>query len=470
MRTLASLGLIALAGCPAHEPSPLTPDVAATQGAAPPSIPFEHYQLENGLDVILAPDHSTPIVYTNVWYHVGSRDEEPGLTGFAHLFEHLMFQGSANSPGEYFTPLQEIGAVVNGSTSFDRTNYFETVPAQYLPLALFMESDRMGHLLDTLDQAKLDNQREVVRNERRQSYENRPYGEVSKDLYAAAWPEAHPYHHMPIGSHEDLQAADLDAVSGFFHQWYTPNNASLVVAGDFDVDTAKALVAENFGGLPRGPEAQRMTAELLLAVTPQEIRQFDDVPEQKVWLAWATPPFYQPGDADLDLLSSALSGGKDSRLYTRLVKDLQVAKDVTSYQSSMSLGSLFIIQGTAAQGHTTDELVAAVDAVLAEVTGDTPPTQAELDAGRANFEVGFYQNISTISGKGDTLNRYFSHTGDPGFMATDLQRYLDATPETVATAASTWLTKPRVVLHVWPEADRPDDALAPSTATQGGAE
>ena len=463
-RTLGILALTALIGCTKTTPPPVAadPETAPVVEMTLPEIPFEQYKLDNGLTVILAPDHSTPIVYTNVWYHVGSRDEVEGLTGFAHLFEHLMFQGSANAPGEYFTPLQEVGASVNGTTSFDRTNYYEEVPAQYLPLALFMEADRMGHLLDVLDQDKLDNQREVVRNERRQRYENPPYGEAYKTLYESTFPADHPYAHMPIGSHADLEAADLDAVKDFFRTWYVPNNASLVVAGDFDTDTAKRLIQEQFGAIPSGAQPTRRTAEPYAIPEAREIRQYDEVPERKVWLAYASPGFYEPGDAELDLFASVISGGKDSRLYTALVKEQQVAKDIMAYQSSLELGSMFVISGTAAAGHTTDELVAAVDAVLADAMGANPPTADEIDAAKANFESGFYSGLQTISGKGDALQRYYMYTGDPGFIGEDLTRYLDATPADVQSTAARIFQQPRVALHILPNSDNTD--------SEGGAE
>lgn len=422
-----------------------------------PSIPYEKYELENGLDVVLAPDDSTPIVYVSVWYHVGSKDERKGLTGFAHLFEHLMFQGSLSVEGEYFGPLQEVGASINGSTSFDRTNYFELVPARYLPLALFMESDRMGALLPVLTQDKLDNQREVVRNERRQRYENPPYGEASKDLYAALYPEGHPYHHMPIGSHEDLEAAALDDVKAFFQTWYAPNNASLVIAGDFDPQTARALVEKNFGGIPRAEDPERLSVEPVVLTEDKVIRQYQDVPEQRVWMAWPSPSFFAAGDADLDLLSSLLSDGKESRLYKRLVKDKQIAKSIRAYQSSGLLGSRYVVMATAAPGHTTDEVVTEVQTVIAEVTGDAPPTEDEVAAGKANFERQFYDGLRTIQGKGETLQRYNMYQADPGFMGQDLARYRAVRPGTVQQWAADVLGKPHVELHIWPEADAPKE-------------
>ncbi len=428
------------------------------------NIPFEKYELANGLDVILAPDRSTPIVHVNVWYHVGSKDETAGLTGFAHLFEHLMFQGSPSSPGEYFKVMEEIGADLNGTTSFDRTNYFETVPAQYLPVALFLESDRMGWLLQTLDQGKLDNQRDVVRNERRQRYENPPYGEANQTLYAATWADTHPYHHMPIGTHEDLQNAKLESVSNFFETWYSPDNASLVIAGDFDPAVAKRLVEQYFGPIAKGPARTRPPVAPVPLTKNVEIRQYDDVPEQKVWLAYQSPPAMKPGDAELDLLSYILSDGKDSRLYYRLVKEKGVAKDVIARQGSLMLGSTFVIQATAAKGHTTTEVVAAIDEVIAEILGAKPPTAEEIDAARAGFEVGYFAELQTIASKGDMLNRYNYMAGDPGFLAQDLQRYRDADPADVLAVAKDVLGKPRVALYISPTADQPAPAPEPAPA------
>ncbi|MCO4744727.1 MAG: insulinase family protein [Proteobacteria bacterium] len=419
-------------------------------------IPYEKYELENGLDVILAPDTSTPIVYVNLWYHVGSKDETEGLTGFAHLFEHLMFNGSKHAPGEYFTPLSEVGGTVNGSTNTDRTNYYEQVPAEYLPRALFLESDRMGWLLDVLDEGKLDNQRDVVRNERRQRYEITPYGEAYKDLVAATYPKGHPYHHSTIGSHEDLQNASVEDVKAFFRTWYGPQNASLVIAGDFDTEATKKLVEEQFGGIPRGADTTQLE-QTKTVVEPQEIRQYQKVPEQKFWIAYTSPAFYEAGDAELDILCSVLSTGKDSRLYKKLVMEDQVATQIRIGQSSSKLESMLIISGTAAAGHTTDEVIAAADAVIADALGENPPTQEEVDAAKAQFEVGFYNGIRTIGDRGDLLQRYNYFTGDPGYIDDDLARYLPITPEAAVAAGKEVLAGERVVLHIWPEGDKPEE-------------
>ena len=320
------------------------------------SVDYESYTLDNGLTVILAEDRDLPIVNVNVWYHVGSKDEPQGRSGFAHLFEHLMFQGSENSPGEYFERLQEVGARVNGTTNTDRTNYYEGVPAEHLPLALWLEADRMGWLLGVLDIEKLDNQREVVKNERRQRYENPPYGEVWVDMMESLYPEGHPYRHPTIGSMEDLSAASLDDVTDWFKAWYGPNNASISIVGDFDTAQAKELVEKYFGPIPQGPEPEVTTAEPVVLSETQVIRQVEEgVPFEKLWIAWHSPALMEEGDADLDVLSSALSSGKDSRLHRRLVHELQIAKSVDAYQISRHLAGVYMIEATASAGHTTDE-------------------------------------------------------------------------------------------------------------------
>ncbi len=416
------------------------------------SLPFEKYTLPNGLDVILSQDRSIPFVQVNIWYDVGSRDETPGRSGFAHLFEHLMFQGSAHMDDDYFQPLERVGAEVNGTTNTDRTNYFEGVPSDQLPLALWLESDRMGWLLPALTQEKLDNQKEVVRNERRQSYEMRPYGEAWMWLSEAAWPEGHPYHIPTIGRHEDIEAATLEDVTAFFRTWYLPNNATLTICGDFDSDEAKALVEKYFGPIPSGPEPTRPPPPAIVPLASEVVvRKTDEVPLSKVWIAWRSPALFQAGDADLDILSSVLSDGKDSRLYKTLVRDKQIAKDIRAYQASAALGSLYVVEATAAPGHSTDEVVAEVDRVLGELRA-SGPTPDEVLVSKTNWEAMFYSSLSTISTKADTLSMYNTKAGDPGYIGQDLARYLAVTPASVQAAMNTWLQPGRVVLHVQPEA------------------
>lgn len=450
LRVVLPLGLLALSGA--------SGGAQAGEHDQDPSIPFVKYELDNGLDVILAPDDSTPIAYVSVWYHVGSKDETKGLTGFAHLFEHLMFQGSLSQPDEYFGPLQEVGASINGTTSFDRTNYFQGLPSRYLPLALFLESDRMGSLLPVLDQEKLDNQREVVRNERRQRYENPPYGEAFKDLFAERFPVGHPYHHMPIGSHEDLEAANLDDVRAFFETWYVPNNASLVVAGDFDEDTVRRLVLENFGGIPRGEQPERREPVASTIPETKDIRQYQEVPEQRLWVAFDSPAFFEAGDAEMDILSSVLSDGRDSRLYKRLVRDKKIAKSISTSQFSSQLASTFLITATAAPGHTTDEVLAEAMAVIEETLTEEPPTEAEINAAIAGYERSFFDRLLTIQGKGETLQRYNLYHGDPDYMGKDLARFRAVSSESAVATGLEVLRAPFVALHIWPSADKPEEA------------
>ncbi len=276
------------------------------------NIPFVHQKLANGLDVIVHEDHDCPIVAVNVWYHVGSKNEQPGHTGFAHLFEHLMFEGSQHHDSGYFRPLQEIGGVLNGSTNADRTNYWEVVPSNALDLALWMESDRMGYLLPALTDAKFENQRNVVLNERRQNYENRPYGFAGMSLVAALYPPEHPYHWMTIGAAEDLKAARLDDVRAFFQTYYRPRNASLALAGDIDAERAIALATEYFGGLDAGPEPPPVEARYLPLAGETRLVLEDRIELPRLYLAWHSPALFAEDDAELDLVSEVLAGGKTS--------------------------------------------------------------------------------------------------------------------------------------------------------------
>jgi len=414
------------------------------------SIPFEEYDLDNGLHVILSEDHSVPFVQVNLWYRVGAKDEVEGRSGFAHLFEHLMFQGSEHMDGEYFTPLQRIGARINGTTNMDRTNYFEGVPSEQLPLALWLEADRMGFLLPALTQEKLDNQKLVVRNERRQSYENRPYGMTWWYLFENLFPDGHPYHIPTIGKHEDIDAANLEDVKAFFKQWYVPNNASLSITGDFEPNEAKALVEKYFGSLPSGPQPEPiLDVEPVVFTEEKVIRKTDDVPHDKVWIAWHSPALYQPGDAELDTLSNALSAGKDSRLYRKLIEESQLAQDVSAYQVSSLLSSFYVVEATASEGTSPDDVVAAVDAVLAEVR-ENGVTAEEVKLAQINWEASFFRGMQTISRKGNQLNQYYMQTGDTDYIAKDLARFLNVTPEGVHEAAKN-LGKGRLILHIGPE-------------------
>jgi zinc protease len=437
---------------------PLAPRANAQSPApapAPIEVPFRQFRLDNGLNVILHRDTSVPVVAVNVWYHVGSANEKPGRTGFAQLFEHLMFEGSKNVPeGEFDTLLESAGGDNNGSTSNDRTNYVIDVPANALELALFLESDRMAYLLDTMTPARVDGQRDVVKNERRQSYENRPYGMADIELDEALWPEGHPYHWPTIGYMEDLTAASYDDVINFFSTYYSPNNASLVLAGDIDFDEARALVQKWFGDIPRGADVLPVAPPpaQLSGVTRKTLT--DRVRLPRLYLAWLTPRHFAPGDAALDVVSSVLAGGKNSRLYKRLVYDLQIAQDVAAFQASSSLGSQFQIIATARPGHTAAEMQAVIDEELALLAREAPAAR-EVERALNQIEASFLRSMERVGGfggKADALNAYFAAGGGPDYFAEDLARYTVLTPADVQAAAVDWLPLDRrVVLVVEPE-------------------
>ncbi len=405
---------------------------------ATPELPVEQYQLDNGLTVLLSQDKTLPVVATEVLYLVGSAHEVEGRTGFAHLFEHLMFQGSKNFNKEYFQPYESIGADVNGTTNRDRTNYFERVPANYLELPLWMESERMENLLPALDQQKLDNQRDVVKNERRQRYENEPYGMFWWHLGEMLYPKGHPYRHATIGSHEDLSAATLDDVRGFFEQYYVPANAVLTVVGDFDKDSTKALIEKYFGHLPSGSRAPAPVATMPTLSGINKLVVEDDVKLPRLYLAWHSPALFEPGDAELDLFSSILSDGKSSRLFKPLVYDQKVAKDVYAYQVSQKLSSFYVVQATAAPGETIDELYTKTMAALEKALA-TPPSEDELQRAKNNYKKSFYGRIETAVSRATTLGSYYLHTGNADYFANDLARYTGATAKGVHDAARRWL-------------------------------
>jgi zinc protease len=409
--------------------------VAATLAAGPAAaadleIPFVQYGLENGLQIILAEDHATPVVHVEVWYHVGSKDEPQGRSGFAHLFEHLMFNGSEHWDDEYFAPLQPFGARINGSTSTERTNYYETVPSNATELALWLEADRMGWLLPALTIAKLDNQRDVVRNERRQNYEIAPYAKSRQALAEAMYPPEHPYHRLTIGTHEDLEAATLDDVKAFFTEWYVPNNATLTVVGDFDADEVRGWIDAYFGPIPGGPEPSPVADVPFIKPAPATITLTDDVKLPRVYYAWSSPAFYAAGDADLDVLSSVLTDGKSSRLYKRLVFEDRIAKDVSAGQYSRGLGSTYNIVATVAPGHTIEEVRSAIDEVLSAFLAEGP-TELEVETATNNWQKYFYGQMEGVAGKARLLHTYNHHLGDPGKVQWDVERYTAVTSESV---------------------------------------
>jgi zinc protease len=418
-------------------------------------IPFSRHRLDNGLTVILHEDHACPIVAVNVWYHVGSKNEVPGRTGFAHLFEHLMFEGSAHHDRGYFHPLQEAGALLNGSTSTDRTNYWEVVPTNAFELALWMESDRMGHLLPALTDAKFENQRDVVLNERRQNYENRPYGFAVMATVAALYPPDHPYHWLTIGSADDLRASTIDEAREFFRRFYHPGNASVAVAGDIGAGEALSLIDDYFGDIPPGPEVGPVERGASLP-SDRRLLLDDRVELPRIYLAWHSPPMYAPGDAELDLAADILASGKTSRLYQALVYSQRIATEVAAFQNSRELSSFFQVIATAAPGHTLGEIEAVMDEELARFAAEGP-TEAELERSLAQAEAQFVYRLQTVGGfggKSDQLNAYHVYLGDPGYFRRDLDRYRRATRDSVRQAAADWLVaKPRVTLSVVPRGE-----------------
>jgi zinc protease len=433
--------------------------VTAVAEDALPSIAFQEYRLENGLQVILHQDATLPVAHIEVWYHVGSKDEPQGRSGFAHLFEHLMFNGSEHYDSEYFAPLQPLGARVNGTTSTERTNYYETVPSNVIERALWLEADRMGFLLPALTLAKLDNQRDVVRNERRQNYEIRPYAVARQAIVEAIWPPEHPYHRMTIGSHEDLEAATLDDVRSFFTTWYLPNNATLVVSGDLDVEQTRGWIGRYFGPIPAGPQPSPITEAAAALPEPVTVELEDNVQLPRLHWVWQSPPLFAPGDAELDILSSILTSGKASRLHRKLVFEDRIAKDVSAAQYSAGLGSTYRITATAAPGHDITEIAAAIESELARLLAEGP-TEREVARARNNWRTSFFSRMERVAGKAGMLQSYNHHTGSADYVGADLKRYLDVTAEGVKEWASRVLDPAhRVTVVVSPRAADETEAV-----------
>ena len=417
------------------------------------TISFTKHTLANGLDVLLHEDRGCPIAAINLWYHVGSKNERPGHTGFAHLFEHLMFEGSQHYDRGYFQPLQGAGATLNGSTNADRTNYWEVVPSGALELALWMESDRMGYLLPALTETKFANQRDVVLNERRQNYENRPYGLAPMALLAALFPDDHPYHWTTIGEIADLKAVQLDEVHAFFRRYYHPANASLAIAGDVDPDATLALVDQYFGDIDPGEPIDRVIASASLA---RDVRiQFEDRVElPRLYLAWLTPAMFADGDADLDLATDLLANGKTSRLYRRLVFEERIATDVSASQNSREIAGYTQITATAAPGHSLGAIERAILEEIARLA-ELGPSDDEIERGRVQAEAQFMFRLQTVGGfggKSDQLNAYNVFLHDPAYFDRDLERYQVVTHASLQAAVARYLDPARrVTLSIVPQ-------------------
>lgn len=438
--------------------SVFAPGLAAAQEANTggqvqiPDIPYEKFVLDNGLTVIVHEDHKAPIVAVNVWYHVGSKNEPEGRSGFAHLFEHLMFNGSENFNDDYFQALERIGATdLNGTTNEDRTNYFQNVPVHALDVALWMESDRMGHLLGAIDQAKLDEQRGVVQNEKRQG-ENQPYGQVWNKITAATWPKGHPYAHTVIGSMEDLDAASLEDVHEWFRTYYGPNNAVVVIAGDIDAETALEKVKTYFGDIPPGPPVSHFDSWVVRRTGEQREIMQDRVPQARIYKVWNIP---EMGNRDYNLLtivSDLLTSGKTSRLYKRLVYDDQIASDVASYVDGREIGSQFVLWATAHPGQDLAAIERALDEELNRLLTEGP-TQQELERVQTQSLAGFIRGIERIGGfggKSDILARSEVYGGSPDAYKQELRDVQEATVSDVQRVAQEWLADGVYVLEVHP--------------------
>ena len=442
--------------------------VQAKSTAAEVDIPYETFTLPNGLRVIVHTDRKAPIVAVNVWYHVGSKDEPAGRTGFAHLFEHLMFNGSENAPGEFFTPFKQVGATgQNGTTNSDRTNYFENVPTTALDMALWMESDRMGHLLGAIDQSTLDEQRGVVQNEKRQG-ENEPYGQVFDLLGEKMYPKTHPYHHSVIGSMADLNAASLDDVKNWFRTWYGPNNAVLVLAGDIDLATAKEKVARYFGDIPASPTMAQPKVDVAAHEKDSRSSLTDQVPQTRIYRVWNVAEYGQPDLDQLQLFAQVFLGSKSSRLDTRLLHKDKLVDNVTGGAYGAQLGSIFFLQADVKQGVEPAKVEAAIDEELKRLLKDGP-TATEVAQARTVLKAGFVRGVERIGGfggKADALAECAVFTGNPGCFRDSLKTLNAATPASIRSAGERWLGKGShtMVVSPGPRVALPEDPAVTPTS------
>ncbi|MFQ5424180.1 MAG: M16 family metallopeptidase [Phycisphaerae bacterium] len=428
----------------------LLPVILAAAASAQ-DVRYEKYQLENGMTVILHEDHALPVACINLWYYVASKDEAPGRSGFAHLFEHLMFMGTRRVPsGAFDTIMEGGGGWNNASTSEDRTNYFSFGPSDLLPTLLWLDADRLEDLGKEMTQEKLDKQRDVVRNERRQTSEMQPYGKADLMVSKMMYPEGHPYHHTVIGSHEDLQAATVEDVKKFFAAYYVPNNGSLVVAGDFDPAEIKPLIRKLFGTLPRRSDPVHRHASPVTLPGVERVTFTDTVQFARTSMVYHSPAYYKSGDAEMDLVAAVLSSGKSSRLYKRLVYEDKLATDVSAYQGSRMLGSLFYVTATARPGVSLDVVEAAIDEELGHLVKDGPQPD-ELQRQQASIEYGMVSSLQRLLTKADRLNAYNFYLGEPNSFKWDLERYRTATVESVRRWAEKVLTpNARLIMRVLP--------------------
>ncbi len=418
------------------------------------NLAYEKYKLNNGLEVILYKDNSLPSIAVNIWYGVGSANEVNGKTGFAHLFEHMMFQGSENIPKEgHFRYIQEAGGNLNGSTSIDRTNYYETLPSNYLELALWLESDRMGFMLPGLTQEKLDNQKDVVMNERRQRYENQPYGLSWEILFSNLFSDRHPYSWPTIGWMDDIAKFELDDVKNFFKTYYTPTNATLIIGGNFETEETKKLVEKYFGDILPGSEIPEVISENQVLTESKKVVHEDNVQLSRIYLAWHTDSAFSSDDAALDILSEVLSSGKSSRLFKSLVFDKQIAQDISSFQYSAKLAGSFIIASTAKPETDLETIKKEIFDCLNELINNGLKEE-ELMRSKNGFISSFIYSLQKLDTIVDHMNHYNFYLGEPNSFATDLSRYQNVTIDDVVRAAKKYLLNPFVELHIIPKTDK----------------
>jgi zinc protease len=444
---LMTVLLVPTAALAQRKSSPATNGGATASGL--PSIRFSEYTLPNGLRVILHEDHSTPIVGVNLWYHVGSKNETMGKTGYAHLFEHMMFQGSKNYNTDYFTPLQEAGGNINGTTNQDRTWYYETVPSNFLELALMLEADRLGGLLEAMTQEKLDNQRDVVKNERRQRVDNQPYGTAFEKIGEIMYPKGHPYNWTTIGSMEDLQAATLEDVKSFFRRYYVPNNTVLVLSGDFDEKQARTWIEKYFGPIAKGADITRPNNPM--PKLDKEIRTTveDAVPLARRYMVWHSVPQYSADEPALDLLGYILSTGRTSRLQSNLIYGKEIAQQVGAFNGTNEIAGTFQIQVTARPGKSLDDIEKEINAEIERIKKE-PPTADEMARAKNSNESSTIFGLQTVLGKGSQLGNYTGYLNKPAYFQADLDRYAAVTPADIQRVANTYLTSNRLVMTYMP--------------------
>ena len=460
--------IMLVAACAKAEISVLPAPASETAAPAPASIaelieavdiPYETFTLGNGLRVIVHQDRKAPVVAVSVWYRVGSKHEPKGQTGFAHLFEHLMFNGSENAPGDFFEPLQQVGATdFNGTTNVDRTNYFETVPTGALDRALFLESDRMGHLLGAVTQEKLDNQRGVVQNEKRQG-DNNPYGLLRYEIFENLFPSGHPYHHSTIGSMADLDAASLDDTRKWFRDNYGPNNAVLVLAGDIDVATAKAKVGEWFGDIPRGSNVRKVVGDIPTLPAPLAKKVYDLIPTTRLYRMWAIPGLNDPEAASLQIAATVLGGLSGSRLDNALVRKDPVAVSVAAFAQNYEDAGFFIVQADVKPGADPEAVGKRLDQEIAAFL-ESGPSEDELQRTAASTLSGLISGLESVGGFGGkavVLAEGALYSNNPGYYKTELQRMAEATPQQIRDVARKWLRRPTFSL-----------TYAPGERTEGG--